>query len=100
MANDRKDYTLGEMNFIISLIKENGRTLARSPLLQDFRAFVLKHFEGDVLRKEFTAHLSEITSSYRNKSAHPNIMSVTDADGCQKLIRSSLNDFLNNYKTP
>ena len=46
-------YTLGEMNFIMSLLKANGQTLGSSPLLQDFRNFAVRYFGERIVDKQY-----------------------------------------------
>jgi hypothetical protein len=50
------------------------------------------------LQKEFLTSVTDITANYRNKSAHPYVLSVEMADECQKIIKKLLIDFLSNYK--
>ncbi|HUC81535.1 MAG TPA: N-6 DNA methylase [Flavisolibacter sp.] len=95
---DRRDYTLGNMSTIMSFLKEGGNTLKNSPLLQSFRAFTLTYFEEKVVQKDFLDTINNITSNYRNKSAHPYILTLEIAQECQKLIRRILSEFLSNYK--
>lgn len=87
-------YTLGDMNFIMSLLKSSGNTLKNSKLLQHFRAFSLSYFENNILEKTFLSDLNNITSNYRNKAAHPNILGLQQAQECQALLRKNLNLFL------
>lgn len=98
VARDKRDYTLGNMTAIMSFLKEGGNTLKGSPLLQNFRTFTLTYFEDKVLQKEFLDSINNITANYRNKSAHPYILTLETAKACQKLIRHILTEFLHNYK--
>ena len=98
VERDKRDYTLGNMTAIMSFLKEGGNTLKRSPLLQNFRTFTLTYFEDKVLQKEFLDNINNITTNYRNKSAHPYILTLETAKECQKLIRHILTEFLHNYK--
>lgn len=98
VEKDKRDYTLGSMSFIMNCLKEGGKTLNGSPLLQNFRCFTLEYFEARVLQKEFLTSVTDITANYRNKSAHPYVLSVEMADECQKIIKKLLIDFLSNYK--
>lgn len=95
---DKRDYTLGNMNTIMNFLKEGGNTLRESPLLQNFRCFTLTYFEDKVLQKEFLESINNITTNYRNKSAHPYILTLETAKECKKLIRRILTEFLQNYK--
>lgn len=98
VERDKRDYTLGNMTAIMSFLKEGGNTLKGSPLLQNFRTFALTYFEVKVLQKEFLDSINNITANYRNKSAHPYILTLETAKECQKLIRHILTEFLHNYK--
>jgi SAM-dependent methyltransferase len=98
VEKDRRDYTLGNMNMIMNLLKDGGKTLKNSPLLQNFRTFTLNYFEEKIIQKEFLDTINNITSNYRNKSAHPYILTLEVAKECQHLIREILSVFLKNYK--
>ncbi|GAB5538321.1 MAG: hypothetical protein Salg2KO_04240 [Salibacteraceae bacterium] len=98
VSKDKRDYTLGTMNFIMSMLKDNGNTLKKSALLQHFKAFALSYFEHNLFEKEYLAELAEITSDFRNKAAHPSIMSLEMALKCQELVRKNLNAFLESIK--
>lgn len=98
VEKDKRDYTLGNMSAIMSFLKEDGKTLKGSSLLQNFRTFALTYFEDKVLQKEFLDSINNITKNYRNKSAHPYILTLETAKECQKLIRHILTEFLQNYK--
>lgn len=91
-------YTLGDMNFIMALIKEGGNTLADSKLLQHFRAFVISFFEKKIVEDEFLKDVNKITNDFRNKAAHPYSVSVDLARECQILLRKSLNVFMESIK--
>ena len=96
---DKRDYTLGEMTWIMNLIKEGGSTLSNNKLLQDFRNFTIRYFKESLIEKEFLDKLNYITVNFRNKAAHPYIMTLEIAKECQKLIRESLNELLDYYKS-
>lgn len=91
-------YTLGEMNFIMSLLKQGGDTLAGSQLLQHFRTFTISYFEEKIVQAEFLTDLEKLTTDFRNKAAHPYPINVDLAVGCQKLLRKSLIMFLESIK--
>jgi tRNA1(Val) A37 N6-methylase TrmN6 len=91
---NKPKYTLGDMNFIMALLKINGNTLKNSRLLKHFRSFVLDYFEENILEKRFLTDLENITTNYRNKAAHPYVLNLEIALECQKLIRKNLNLFL------
>ena len=41
VKRNKVTYTLGDMNFIMALLKQGGNTLNKSPLLQHFRVFTI-----------------------------------------------------------
>ena len=92
------NYTLGEMSFIVSMLKEKGNTLKESKILQHFRKFSLEYFEKQLFQKEFLCDLEDIRDNYRNKAAHPNVIDLSTAQNCQILLRKNLNYFLDNKK--
>ena len=94
IKRNRMTYTLGDMNFIMALLKEGGNTLRSSPLLQHFKDFSLLYFKAKILEKEFLNDLEKITTEYRNKAAHPHILDLSIALECQVLLRKNLNLFL------
>ncbi len=91
-------YTLGDMNFIMALLKQGGDTLSTSPLLKHFRAFVISYFDEKIVEAEFLDDVNKLTNDFRNKAAHPYSISVDLAKECQLLLRKSLNVFLESVK--
>jgi len=91
-------YTLGDMNFIMALLKQGGNTLNESPLLQHFRAFTISYFDEKIVEAEFLRDVNKLTNDFRNKAAHPYSISVDLAKECQGLLRKSLNVFLESVK--
>lgn len=98
VRRNRITYTLGDMNFIMALLKQGGNTLAISPLLQHFRAFVISYFDEKIVEAEFLKDVNKLTNEFRNKAAHPYSISVDLAKECQILLRKSLNVFLESVK--
>lgn len=94
VKKDNRRYTLGDMNFIMQLTKPGGDTLAASPLLQDFRAFVLRYFEAEVADKEFLDRIQRINVELRNKAAHPSLVSREMAEKCMSLVRLAICELL------
>jgi len=94
IKQNKQEYTLGEMHFIMSLLKDGGNTLKDSKLLQHFKDYIIKNYNQNILQKEYLDSLSDLISKYRNKAAHPSLMSVELARECQILLRSNLNSFL------
>jgi len=94
VKRNKTNYTLGDMNFILSLLKEEGNTFRESILLQHFKNFSTHYFEQKLFEKEFIRGLNDITENYRNKAAHPNVINLSTAQQCQNLLRENLNYFL------
>jgi len=90
-------FTLGQMAWVMNLIKKNGNTLKHSDLLQDFREFALEYFDEKIIKKEYLGTIKDITDNFRNKAAHPNILGMDIAKDFQDLLRKTLNEFLRNY---
>lgn len=97
IRNDNRKYTLGTMNRILQMLKAEGRTLARSAILQDFRVFTLRYFEDEVVSASFLDGVGEINDDFRNKAAHPYVLSLELAQACQTKIREILCDWLEAY---
>ncbi|MBK8448729.1 MAG: hypothetical protein IPL42_01360 [Saprospiraceae bacterium] len=91
-------YTLGDMNFIMALLKQGGNTLNESPLLQHFRAFTILYFDEKIVEAEFLKDVNKLTNDFRNKAAHPYSIGIDLAKECQGLLRKSLNVFLESVK--
>ena len=98
VKKDDRRYTLGDMNWVMQLIKPGGSTLAASALLQDFRAFVLRYFEAQIAEKEFLDRVKEINNELRNKAAHPSLVPKEMAEKCIALVRMSLCELINAYR--
>lgn len=98
VKRNKVTYTLGDMNFIMALLKQGGNTLNESPLLQHFRAFTILYFDEKIVEAEFLKDVNKLTNDFRNKAAHPYSISVDLAKECQSLLRKSLNVFLESVK--
>ena len=99
VKSNKLDYTIGNMHWIMELIKEGGGHLKESKLLQSFHEFVLRYFEKRILEAEFLKDVKDITNDFRNKAAHPSILSIDIAKGCQELLRRCLNQFLESKRS-
>jgi|JI10StandDraft_1071094.scaffolds.fasta_scaffold67860_3 SAM-dependent methyltransferase len=95
--NDSR-YELGKMTRIMSYLKEGGRTLESSKLLQHFRAFTIAYFDTKIIEAGFLKDIENLTTNYRNKAAHPYSIGIDMAKQCQELLRKSLNVFLESIK--
>ena len=91
-------YTLGDMSFILNLMKEGGNTLHRSVLLKDFRAFVVRYFGERILEKTYLQQINNINSDFRRKAAHPYILNAEVAQRCRVEVRACLNELILNYR--
>ncbi len=98
VKNDNRKYAFGTMLFIIGLIKNEGKTLSKSELLQHFKEFAITYFETNVLEKKYLSKLKELVDDYRNKAAHPNIITQEKAMRFHKLIKECLIEFIDGYK--
>lgn len=84
--NNKPEYTLGQMNIIMSLMNESS-IVSRSPLLQDFEAYLkTKTVAKDLLNAEYIKKINDIVSKYRNPSAHPGFMPLEKAQKCKDII--------------
>lgn len=98
VKRNRVTYTLGDMNFIMALLKKGGKTLTNSPLLQHFRKFVISYFDEKIVEAEFLKDVNKLTTDFRNKAAHPYSIDINLAKDCQLLLRKSLNIFLESVR--
>ena len=98
ILRDKRKHTLGDMEWIMQLIKPGGNTLATSPLLQDFREFALKYFDERIAEKKFLTLLRQINEELRIKAAHPYLMNKDLADRCIELVRVALCELLDAYR--
>lgn len=99
VRSDIRTYTLGDMSFIMQLMKDGGKTIGSSKLLQDFKLFSNKYFEIHVFEKEFLEKVTLIVEKYRNKAAHPNILSNEIAQEFHIRIKECLSALMGNYKS-
>lgn len=91
-------YELGKMQRILSYLKEDGKTLKKSPLLQHFRAFTIHYFNERIVETSFLSDIDKLTNDFRNKAAHPHILDEAKAIDCQKLLRKNLIIFIESFK--
>lgn len=100
LSAGKKTYTLGDMAFIMSLLKEGGSTWQRSPLLADFREFALNHFNEHIVDRTYLDQINKINDDFRKKAAHPYILDARVAELCRASLRECLNSFILNYQPP
>jgi hypothetical protein len=91
-------YTLGDMNFILGLMKEGGQTLGASALLQDFRRFAFRYFSERIVDKTYLDQIGRINKDFRCKAAHPYVLDSEVAHRCRDQVRACLNELILNYK--
>jgi hypothetical protein len=87
-------YPLGDMHWILNLLKPKGDTFKKSQLLQHFRSFVNTYFMDELTSQEFLNQIQNIQQNYRNKAAHVSVLDLKSAEECRDLLRKSLNQFL------
>ena len=87
------EYTLGQMNTILSLAMD-ASVVRMSPLLQDFVEYLNNNTESKgLLDSEYIDKINDIVNKYRNPSAHPEYMSRQKAEKCKKKMPDRL-DYL------
>ena len=90
---NKPEYTLGQMNTILSLLNDE-QTVNASPLLQDFKSYLSEHTEAtSLLDSDYILQINEIVNKYRNPSAHPEFMSLQKANECREIMPERL-DYL------
>jgi len=89
-------FELGSME--VNLRYLTGRTIEKSPILQDLKMFVLDHFEKELLNIEYLDEIKTIIRDYRNQSAHPNLMDTEKATTFHKQMKECLINLMENYK--
>lgn len=89
-------FELGSME--VNLRYLTGRTIERSPLLQDLKKFILDRFEKELLNIEYLDEIKTIIKDFRNQSAHPNLMDTEKAIEFHKQIKECLISLMASYK--
>ncbi len=89
-------FELGTME--VNLRYLTGKTSKKSPILTDLKKFLLTYFEENILELEFLNELKRITEEYRNRAAHPDIITLDEAKKGRKEIQEILKQFLESYK--
>ena len=97
VAKGDNTFTLGEMHWILQLVKPGGNTLSRSEVLQDFAEFIEEYFDERVRASEYLSQIQKINEDYRRKAAHPHLLDLQVARECQTAVRQCLNDFILSY---
>lgn len=80
------EYTLGQMNTILSLCGDSS-IVSRSPLLQDFIEYLRNNMEAaELLDSDYISKINAIVNNYRNPSAHPEYMPREKAEECKDIM--------------
>lgn len=98
LKNRQHIYTLGDMSFIMNLLKAGGKTLKKSDLLQDFRSFTVRYFSERIVDKNYLDKIDKINKDFRCKAAHPYLLDVDVACRCREQVRACLNELILNYR--
>jgi hypothetical protein len=99
LKKDEVNYTLGNMQFILNLVKTTkGNTIGSSSLLQDFRAFVVSRYGEAVLDKAFLARVSAFVKAYRNEAAHTGEINKAQAEACRDEVRELVTVLVENER--
>lgn len=89
-------FELGKMSNFLKLL--TGRTVERSPILQDFKGFILQYFEEHFVNLELYEKILNVTREYRNRAAHPNEISSEEAKQAKEVIQELIITVLKEYK--
>ncbi len=82
----KPEYTLGQMNTILSILKDS-QIVSSSPLLQDFEGYLTVNTEAAMLLDaDYIQKINDIVNNYRNPSAHPDFMSIQKANECREVM--------------
>lgn len=93
-SSKQPEYTLGQMNTIMSLMNK-AQVVAASPLLQDFKTYLeSKTVVQDLLNVQYIKKINDLVQEYRNPSAHPSFMTLEKAQECKEIIPDRLDYFM------
>ena len=91
----RPEYTLGQMNTIMSIMNES-QTLNDSPLLQDFKEYLdIETVSSDLLNAQYIHKINDLVERYRNPSAHPGYMDIDKAKKCKEIMPDRMDYLMN-----
>ena len=89
----KPEYTLGQMNTIMSLVNDTS-VVSASPLLQDFRDYLEQEtVVSDLLNVQYIRKINDLVEKYRNPAAHPGFMTLDKAQKCKDIMPERL-DYL------
>ncbi|QIZ08508.1 hypothetical protein HFZ78_18830 [Priestia megaterium] len=98
LGKDEKDwhFELGNMSILLKNI--TGRTVERSPILQDFKEFILCYFDDHFVDAELFEKIKNVSREYRNRAAHPNVITFEEAIEGKEIIKELILRVLKDYK--
>ena len=93
VRTNKPEYTLGQMNTIMSLVNDTS-VITDSPLLQDFKSYLEQEtVVDDLLNVQYIRKINDLVEKYRNPAAHPGFMNLEKAQKCKDIIPDRL-DYL------
>ena len=93
VRTNKPEYTLGQMNTIMSLVNDTS-VVSASPLLQDFRDYLEQEtVVTDLLNVQYIRKINDLVEKYRNPAAHPGFMTLDKAQRCKEIMPDRL-DYL------
>ena len=82
----KPEYTLGQMNAILSMLNDE-QIVNASPVLQDFKKYLIDNTEAAMLLdSDYIKKINDIVNDYRNPSAHPDFMGIEKANECREVM--------------
>lgn len=90
-------FELGSMEMNLRYL--TGKTVKKSPLLQDLNEFVLSHFEQELLDLDYLNDIKNKIIEFRNQSAHPNLIDTSEALEFKKEIKKCIVKLMETYKS-
>jgi len=97
LKKNKTKYELGTMQYILSLLKDNGETLNHSTLLRDFKEYTLRYFKEKLIQKEYLMKIKLVTEEFRNKAAHPYVLNIDILNKSKEIIKEALDSFFEYY---
>ncbi len=92
---NKPEYTLGQMNTIMSMVND-ASVISASPLLQDFRDYLEKETSvADLLNVQYIRKINDLVEKYRNPAAHPGFMTLDKAQKCKEIMPDRLDYLMN-----
>lgn len=86
VRTNKPEYTLGQMNTVMSLMNDSNVVNA-SPLLQDFKNYLdSATIANALLNVQYIRKINDLVEKYRNPSAHPGFMTLDKATKCKEMM--------------